>query len=175
MSISRAEAENLLRIHGTVKAAARASGIPYTTLQGRLNGAKDRKAQTAETYLKTKEASDLIFPDLPSSELPAEQLIEQACKRFEGHQEARDARRWMEIKVKSNKPIGVAFVGDPHIDNNGCNWPLLRRDIKILEDTEGLYAVNVGDLVDNWGVVSSGFMPIRRCQKSRRGSLQNTS
>jgi hypothetical protein len=56
----------------------------------------------------------------------------------------------MEIKVKSNKPIGICFMGDPHIDNNGCNWPLLRRDIKILEDTDGLYACNIGDLTDNW-------------------------
>jgi len=65
----------------------------------------------------------VIFPDLPSSELPPEQLIDQACKRFEGHLEAREARRWMEIKVKSNRPIGVAFVGDPHIDNNWLQLP----------------------------------------------------
>ena len=84
------------------------------------------------------ETSEIVFPDLPSSELPADQLIDQACKRFEGHLAAREARRWMEIKVKSNKPIGVCFMGDPHIDNNGCNWPLLRRDIGILEKTEGL-------------------------------------
>lgn len=146
MSITQAEAENLVRVHGGIKPAARAVRMPYTTFRERLRGVKDRRA----ALMESPETPDLIFPDLPSSELPAEQLIEQACRRFEGHQEARDARRWMEIKIKSNKPIGIAFVGDPHIDNNGCNWPLLRRDIGILERTEGLYAVNIGDLVDNW-------------------------
>jgi hypothetical protein len=121
--------------------AAQQLGISRQALQGRL------KMLERKSELETK---DLIYPDLPSSELPPEELIEQACKRFDVHLAARDARRWMEIKVKSNKPIGVCFMGDPHIDNNGCNWPLLRRDIKILEETPGLFAVNIGDLTDNW-------------------------
>jgi len=41
-------------------------------------------------------------------------------------------------------------MGDPHVDNPGCNWPLLKRDIGLLEKTDGLYAVNIGDLTDNW-------------------------
>lgn len=124
--------------------AAEALGMSRAKFIKRLSIGRQRG------FTARAETADLIFPDLPSSELPPEELIEQACKRFEGHLEAREARRWMEIKVKSNKPIGLAFVGDPHIDNNGCNWPLLRRDIKILEDTPGLFATNLGDLTDNW-------------------------
>jgi hypothetical protein len=93
---------------------------------------------------------EIVFPDLPSSELEPDEIIEQAAVRFERHQAARDARRWMEIKVKTNKPFALAFVGDPHLDNNGCNWPLLREHIKILSKTDGLYATNLGDLTDNW-------------------------
>lgn len=124
--------------------AAEALGLTRPAFIKRLSVGRKRG------FVAGRETPDLVFPDLPSSELPAEQLIEQACKRFEGHLEAREARRWMEIKVKSNKPIGVTFMGDPHIDNNGCNWPLLRRDIRILEETPGLFAVNIGDLTDNW-------------------------
>jgi hypothetical protein len=137
------QAIDAVALHGTVQGAAIALGLPRQTLQSRLRSASSRG-------FVPEQESEIEFPDLPSSELPAEDLIEQACKRFDGHLAAREARRWMEIKVKSNKPIGLAFVGDPHIDNNGCNWPLLRRDIKILEETEGLYAVNIGDLTDNW-------------------------
>jgi hypothetical protein len=97
-----------------------------------------------------KDEPEIVFPELPSSELPPEELIEQAATRFEGHLTARSARRWMEIKIKSNKPFAVAFVGDPHLDNNGCHWPLLRDHIKILAETPGLYATNMGDLTDNW-------------------------
>jgi hypothetical protein len=146
--LSADECKNLVKLHGSIRAAARAVPMPFTTFRERLNGRADRQAQTSATY--NLETPDLIFPELPSSELPADQLIDQACKRFEGHHAAREARRWMAIKVKTNKPIGVCFMGDPHIDNNGCNWPLLRRDIKLLEETPGLFAVNIGDLTDNW-------------------------
>lgn len=97
-----------------------------------------------------QQSDDIIFPDLPSDLLDPADLIDQAATRFERHQAARDARRWMEIKIKTNKPFGLAFVGDPHLDNNGCNWPLLREHIRILKDTPGLYATNLGDLTDNW-------------------------
>lgn len=127
--------------------AAQSLKMPRSSFTSRLAAAKTRGIFVEAPV---DDDSEISFPDLPSSELPAEELIEQACKRFESHRTARDARRWMEIKVKTNKPIGIAFVGDPHIDNNGCNWPLLRRDISILEDTEGLFAVNIGDLTDNW-------------------------
>lgn len=140
---TKQEAESLVAQHGSIRAAARESGIPFETLRSRLRGAKDRSVAAASE-------SEIIFPDLPSSELPAPELVDQACKRFASHLAAREARRWMEIKVKSNKPIGVCLVGDPHIDNNGCNWPLLREHIRLLEETPGMYAVGIGDLTDNW-------------------------
>lgn len=138
-----AERVRLAAQHKSVSAAARFIGVPVETLKSQIRAAKARG-------ITEDHREEVEFPELPSSELPAEELIDQACKRFEGHLAAKEARRWMEIKIKSNKPVGVAFVGDPHIDNNGCNWPLLRRDIKILEDTPGMYAVNMGDLTDNW-------------------------
>lgn len=129
---------------GSYRAAARSLNMAITTVKDRLR----RAGITAPN--QALETEELVFPELPSSELPAEKLIEQACARFETHLTARDARRWFEIKVKSNKPIGVCFLGDPHIDNNGCNWPLLRDHIRILEHTDGLFAVGIGDLTDNW-------------------------
>lgn len=138
------EAESLVAKHGSIRAAAKASGVPFATLQGRLKGVKDRSAP------KMLETESLIFPDFPESELKPQEIAAQAAKNFAKHLAARDARRWMEIKVKSNRPIGVAFVGDPHLDNNGCNWPLLNRDIDVLANTPGMHAVNMGDLTDNW-------------------------
>jgi hypothetical protein len=138
------EAIRLVETLGSIKAAARALGVDRNTVRKRVR----RGGAAPET--SSTETADLIFPDLPSSELPAKDLIDQACDRYEAHHTAREARRWFEIKVKSNKPIGVCLMGDPHIDNNGCNWPLLRRDIKVLEDTPGMYAVGIGDLTDNW-------------------------
>lgn len=126
--------------------AADSLNIPVSTFRHQLKLAQDAHAQNTD-FLNS---ADITHPDLPSSELDAEDLIEQACERFTAHRVARDARKWMEIKVTDNKPIGICFMGDPHIDNYGCNWPLLKRDIKILEATKGMHAVNVGDLTDNW-------------------------
>ena len=81
----------------------------------------------------------------------------------------------MEIKIKSNKPIGVAFVGDPHVDNNGCNWPLLRRDIAIMRDTPGMFAVNIGDVTDNWAGRLVRLYADQEMSKKRRGSWLSTS
>lgn len=133
------EAVRLVEQHGGVRQAARAIGVDPQTIRRGL-----KKISSAH------ETPEAIFPDLPSSELPADKLIDQACSRFETHLAARDARKWFEIKIKSNKPIGVCFVGDPHIDNNGTNWPLLRDHIRILEETDGMHAVGIGDLTDNW-------------------------
>jgi hypothetical protein len=132
----------LVEIYGSVTNASKQTGIARSTLQSQLKNAEKRKIEVS--------TEEIEFPNLPSSEPTAEELITQACKRFESHQRARDARRWMEIKVKSNKPIGICFMGDPHVDNPGCNWPQLKRDISILENTDGMYAVNIGDLTDNW-------------------------
>jgi hypothetical protein len=133
--------------HPTQASAARELGIPAETLKSQIKMARERGLIPFKNGPVEKE---IILPELPSSELEPEELLEQAAVRYERHQIARDARRWMEIKVKSNLPIGVVFVGDPHLDNNGCNWPLLRRDINIMASTPGMHAVNMGDITDNW-------------------------
>lgn len=124
--------------------AARELNIPRTTLDHRLQLAASRGLGA------TPGGEEVELPDLPSSELEPEEMMDQRCSQFNRHQIARDARQWFEIKIKRNDPIGLAFVGDPHIDNPGCNWPLLRDHIRILESTPGLYATNMGDLTDNW-------------------------
>lgn len=142
MTDVNAEAMKLVEVHGSIRAAARESGVSYTTLRARYERGK--------VTPKVVQSGDLEYPALPESELPATELIDHACKSFARHIAARDARRWFEIKVKANKPIGVCFMGDPHIDNNGTNWPLLREHLRILKETPGLYAIGGNDLADNW-------------------------
>jgi hypothetical protein len=134
----------LVEQHGSLRKAAAALGIPFSTLQYR------RAQEIVAHGVPVAGPDELEYPDLPSSELSPAELIEQAAKRFASRQAARDARRWMEIKVKSNAPIGVVIVGDPHVDNPGANWPLLREHISIMERTPGLYAIGGNDITDNW-------------------------
>jgi hypothetical protein len=138
-----AEAAALVRLHGGIRKAAAASGIPYTTMQARSARGKDLPP-VSETV------DDIEFPVLPESELPVEDIIKWQSKNFTQALVAREKRRWMEIKVKSNQPIAVCFMGDPHIDNAGCNWPLLEQHVKILSATKGMYAIGGNDITDNW-------------------------
>jgi len=49
----------------------------------------------------------------------------------------------------SNLPIGVCFVGDQHIGNEGSNHELMREDAGLIQQTPGMYAILGGDGWDN--------------------------
>lgn len=93
---------------------------------------------------------ELDIPKLPSGEMPVEEKIEFLAKRHAQKKSAKKAREWFQIKVKTDKPIGIAFMGDPHVDSGGCNWTQLKADAETLAKTEGLYCINLGDTTDNW-------------------------
>lgn len=47
-------------------------------------------------------------------------------------------------------PIAIYFGGDPHLDNDGCDLPAMQADLATVAETEGMYAVSLGDMTDNW-------------------------
>lgn len=47
------------------------------------------------------------------------------------------------------EPFGLAFFGDPHLDDPGCRWDLLYRDVRAAR-ADGVYAVSVGDHQNHW-------------------------
>lgn len=89
-------------------------------------------------------------PVIPDKNLPVEEIIKQAKDRFTRHKAKESALKWMPFQMPDNKPIALAFMGDPHVDDDGCNWPLLERDILLLANTKGVYGINCGDLTNNW-------------------------
>ncbi len=47
------------------------------------------------------------------------------------------------------EPFAVAFMGDPHLSNAGCNLDAVRKDCELLRQT-GTRAVQMGDILDNF-------------------------
>lgn len=92
----------------------------------------------------------LTFPKLPSRDLPIEELLDRCEENFKRERAYADASTFQQIKVGENLPIGLALMGDPHVDDPGCNIPLLRRDARIMAATPGVYGINVGDYSNNW-------------------------
>jgi hypothetical protein len=41
-------------------------------------------------------------------------------------------------------------MGDPHIDADGTDWPLLDRHTQLIKRTPALFGANVGDITNNW-------------------------
>lgn len=90
------------------------------------------------------------FPVFPDDDIPTSELAKIQSIRFTKRLEHRQSKKWMPIKINMRGPIGVSTIGDPHVDDDGCNWPLLEQHGEIHRKTEGLFALNIGDTTNNW-------------------------
>ena len=90
------------------------------------------------------------LPTFPDEDIPAEEILDSLEKRFNQKLKREEAIKWFKVKVNDPKPTGWVFVGDPHLGSH-CHVKLLREDVKIMTETEGIHCVNLGDTVDGWG------------------------
>ena len=120
--------------------AARILGLKRPTFCNRLQRAEQLGLTTEE----------FTVPEMPPGDLDVEELLDFGCRRFEERHALARAQKWIPIKIKLSGPIGICWFGDPHIDDNGCNLPLLRRDTRIVRDTEGMFGAHIGDTTNNW-------------------------
>jgi Calcineurin-like phosphoesterase len=93
---------------------------------------------------------ELEFPQFPSDDVPVERIIQLQTERFKARMASHAAHTWYKVKVKSNEPIAIVWFGDPHVDDNGCDWPTLMKDIELVSSTPGVYGANLGDTTNNW-------------------------
>lgn len=129
---------------GSLKAASEATGLSRQLLRNRVEQAKKRG-------LDKGAENELVFPTFPSDDIPVEKLIDHMVERSRLRKQSYEAHTWFPVKVKENKPIGILWFGDPHLDDNGCDWELIKRHAKLCKETPGLYGANIGDSSNNWG------------------------
>jgi hypothetical protein len=129
--------------YGTKTEAAKALGIPVTTFRSRLEEATRRGVSVPKEPV-------IEYPVFPDDDIPISDIIGHLSKRFEKRQASHNAHTWFTVKVKDRKPIGVLFFGDPHLDDNGANWPVLTRHTDLCRNVDGLYGANIGDTTNNW-------------------------
>lgn len=129
--------------NGNVAAAARELGEVTETLRA----AKEDLAP----YIANLPAPDeLSLPEFPDDDIPTAEIIATLAKRHRRKRESFAAHTWFKVKAKDNKPIGIVWFGDPHVDDNGCDWDLLQSHTDLCRDTPGLYGANIGDTTNNW-------------------------
>jgi hypothetical protein len=93
---------------------------------------------------------EFIRSEVPPADVPVEELIRRKYDDYALLEANRKASFIHTIKLRTNEPIGLAWFGDPHIDNNGCNLKLLHTHADIVRETPGLFGINLGDNLDLW-------------------------
>lgn len=91
---------------------------------------------------------EVHFPTSPQP--TALELIERLKEDFARKEQYEIERKLIPVDVNVDGPIGILHFGDPHVDDPGTDWATLESHIKLVNDTPGLFAANVGDSRNNW-------------------------
>lgn len=89
------------------------------------------------------------LPEFPDSDAPIDKIIGTLTENNARRRASYDSHTWFPIKVNDKKPIGIVWFGDPHVDDDGCDWGMLNAHIALCQQP-GIYGVNVGDTTNNW-------------------------
>ena len=123
--------------------AGRSLGLSRKGFAYRLEIARDRLGNLPD-YGEPIEG--FSSPELPTDEMPTDELIEHMKRRYLTRKNAKDARDPIPIKMESNDPVGLLMFGDIHVDSPQCNWLELDRCVAICESTEGMRGVSLGEI-----------------------------
>lgn len=134
----RAAIEDRLRRGDATNTIAREMGASFTTVH------RVKVEMAAEPV-----SSIITFPTFPDEDIPVDRIIGLMAERSKRKLEAAAAKEWMPIRINSTSPVVIAFVGDPHLGDDGTNWDLLLRDIGMMT-APNVYAVNIGDVGNFW-------------------------
>lgn len=153
MPTTVAEAQRVLS-----KIAQSESKASLARLLGTSPKSISRREKRAKKILE--QSQTVIPPALASDELPTDELIDRVCADFKRRKRAHESKDWMEFGINTDEPVCLVFLGDSHVDDNGCNWPLLKEHAELISQTEGMYSVPLGDFTNNWiGRLSSKIYP----------------
>lgn len=112
--------------------------------------AREGKAIPADwaAHWDARQGLEIHFP--PSPHLTAEELIDLRSAAFERKKAYEEGRTLIRVDVKDPGPIAILHLGDPHVDDDGCDWPTLRAHVELVKRTPGMFVANVGDTRNNW-------------------------
>lgn len=114
---------------------------------------KDEKQIKREAYLRGE------LPIIHETPLGEEKDSSYWFKTFKERQRIIEEVDQRENHIEVTIPAeiaGLALIGDTHAGSRDVNYELLERDVELIANTPGLYAVAVGDLINGyfWGGMS---------------------
>lgn len=141
-------AGTLERVHELAKVFVKEDGTPNQRAIARETGI----ARSTVNSMLAKQPPTIEYPRFVidgDEQEPIEDILARKARHFERKAKAHSDRKWFQIKVKEQKPYGVIMFGDPHLDDDGCNIPLLQSHLEIARKS-GVYGLNIGDTTNNW-------------------------
>lgn len=123
-----------------------------------LAGYTDRDYDSVRLKVKrmrSGEANHIPAPDFEVGALPSElptaaELLARRETDFERKHRAKVARKLIPVDIRLHGPVGIAHMGDTHLDDDGTDIAKVRRHVDVLSRTDGMLVGNVGDLQNNW-------------------------
>lgn len=130
-----------------IRPAARALGVPESTLRGWLAKSSNTTVSMSKPIVSKPAMS---AKPTPSGELPIEILLQRRASDFTRRNNAHESNRVKEINVRISGPFGILVYGDPHLDDDGCDIPLIMHQVDLVRNHPAIYAATVGDFQNNW-------------------------
>jgi hypothetical protein len=140
------EALQAVEQYGSVTIAAAHLNIPRTTLGARLQRARLWQQQS----VVPPTPKPFTVDPLPSETPTADELLSRRKTQFARKTVAKEARKLINVSVAIDGPFGIMHMGDPHVDDDGTDIAKLESHVALCNQTEGLFAANVGDYSNNW-------------------------
>ena len=137
----------------TISEAADALNISRGTMPSRVTSARAyfRSKGEPEPSGGAKEEEPIIsIPTFPDESLSPEEVVDWMTRRFEKKKVARSARKWPRLKVNAPGPLAFMWLGDPHVDDDGCDWPTLRKHLEIIQSHPNIKGCSLGDMQNAW-------------------------
>ncbi len=124
-------------------AAREILGIDHSAINNHINAGANRFNLKPEDFIRGKAE----IPD--DDELPDGLEILKVHAPVNTKYIAKARTQGTRIIPVRAEPFGVAFFGDMHADNKGCDLEALKRDLDLCA-ASGVRAVNIGDTLDNF-------------------------
>jgi len=122
------------------EALAKDTGLGHGTVKNHVAEGLRRWGMQPGDF--TEERADYTDDDLPDPGPIKESLRVRNTKYI-----ADSKKRWRRRFIVKPEPFALGFVGDPHLDNVGCDHEALERDLSILRACRAR-CIQMGDILD---------------------------
>lgn len=110
-----------------------------------------KQYQAENSGIDDKQLAAYVLPEIPADDMPFDKLLtEQIIPATDKKIKHANAKEWASVKINTTGPFMYLIMGDQHIDDNYCNWRLLKEHIDLASQNDHVYVLPMGDLHNNW-------------------------